>query len=509
MRKTVAALFVTLVAMLGIWVPSVSAAYVSNAKVVIIVGAVHGQTDSYRQRGDAAYYEAKKYTPNVTRVYSPNATWSKVKSATVNANIVIYMGHGNGWPSPYTYDPNYTTKDGFGLNATAGNGDNNVKYYGEPYVDDLDLAPNAIVLLHHLCYASGNSEPGNAEPSVSTAKQRATNYAAGFLRSPARAVIADGHMGAAYYLRALFTTNQSILSMWRNAPNYNGNEFSFASSRNAGRTVYMDPDSPTKSFYRSLVLKPTLTTRDVTGVVADTGVDPATFVVPGRASVGALGAELLADETGLGRRRARRRDPPEARLAAQLDRLGRRWRVRGGGSRRRIDHRLRPRDAADPARQRSARRGHRRRGCRPPSRPNDDDSFDTTDLSARFSETVDWTLRVTAGDGTVVRSTSGTGQEPVVTWAGLTDGAAVADGSYTYTFRGQDAWQNAPEPVAKSGTVKVDTTPPALSDVAQAAEELPWFSPNGDGSRDTFALKASIERERQGRGRRAELMAAT
>ena len=48
LRKTVAALFVTLVAMLGIWVPSVSAAYVSNAKVVIIVGAVHGQTDSYR-----------------------------------------------------------------------------------------------------------------------------------------------------------------------------------------------------------------------------------------------------------------------------------------------------------------------------------------------------------------------------------------------------------------------------------------------------------------------------
>ena len=197
LRKTVAALFVTLVAMLGIWVPSVSAAYVSNAKVVIIVGAVHGQTASYRDRGDAAYAEARKYTPNVTKVYSPNATWSKVKAATTNANIVIYMGHGNGWPSPYTYDPKYTTKDGFGLNATAGNGDYNVKYYGEPSVDDLDLAPNAIILLHHLCYASGNSEPGNAEPSVTTAKQRATKYAAGLLRSPARAVIADGHMGAA------------------------------------------------------------------------------------------------------------------------------------------------------------------------------------------------------------------------------------------------------------------------------------------------------------------------
>ena len=34
------------------------------------------------------------------------------------ASIVIYFGHGNGWPSPYTYDPKYTTKDGFGLNAS-------------------------------------------------------------------------------------------------------------------------------------------------------------------------------------------------------------------------------------------------------------------------------------------------------------------------------------------------------------------------------------------------------
>ena len=490
LRKTVAALFVTLVAMLGIWVPSVSAAYVSNAKVVIIVGAVHGQTASYRDRGDAAYAEARKYTPNVTKVYSPNATWSKVKAATTNANIVIYMGHGNGWPSPYTYDPKYTTKDGFGLNATAGNGDYNVKYYGEPYVDDLDLAPNAIVLLHHLCYASGNSEPGKAEPSVSTAKQRATNYAAGFLGSPARAVIADGHMGAAYYLRGLFTTNQSILSLWRNAPNYNGNEFSFASTRNSGRTVYMDPDSPTKSFYRSLVLKPTLTTRDVTGVVADTGVDPATFVVPGRASVREFGAELLADETGTvaGALTAGTR----LKLVSRPN-----WVAPDGVGVYEVtglddesitgfvrSTQLLPRDSAAPVVVSV--------DAAPTTiSPNGDDSFDTTDLSARFSETVDWTLRVTAGDGTVVRSASGTGQEPIVTWAGLVDGAAVADGSYTYTFRGQDAWKNAPEPVARSGTVKVDTTPPALSDVAQAADELPWFSPNGDGSRDTFGLKAS------------------
>ncbi len=142
-------------------VPSVSAA-AGDPKVVIIVGATHGATAGYRADADVAYAEARKYTSNVIKVYSPNATWSKVKAAVVGASIVIYMGHGNGWPSPYTYDPLYTTKDGFGLNATAGAGDYNNKYYGEPYMASMDLAPGAIVLLHHLCYASGNSEPGDA-----------------------------------------------------------------------------------------------------------------------------------------------------------------------------------------------------------------------------------------------------------------------------------------------------------------------------------------------------------
>jgi flagellar hook assembly protein FlgD len=490
LRKTVAALFVTLVAMLGMWVPSVSAAYVSSAKVVIIVGAVHGQTDSYRQRGDAAYAEAKKYTPNVTKVYSPNATWSKVKSATTGANIVIYMGHGNGWPSPYTYDPNYTTKDGFGLNATAGNGDNNVKYYGEPYVDDLALAPNAIILLHHLCYASGNSEPGRAAPSTTTAKARVDNYGAGFLRGKARAVIADGHAGAAYYLRALFTTNQSVLSVWRNAPNYNGNEFSFAGTRSTNARAYMDPDDPGKGFYRSLVLKTSgLTSYMVTGAVGDTSLDPGAFVVPGRASTSSAGAELL-DATGAPAGTL----PANERLAVVArpnwvapDGIGV-YEVTG------LDDasihgfvratQLVPRDSMEPVAFAV--------GASPTKiSPNGDGTLDTTKLSALFSETVDWTLTIRASDGTEVGNASGRHAEPSVDWDALVDGAAVPDGTYTYTFRGQDPWLNADPPVAKSGTVKVDTTPPTLSGVPTPSDPLPWFSPNGDGSRDTYALKAT------------------
>jgi hypothetical protein len=265
LHKSLAALFLVLTAAVGFFAAPAPAraAQTSDAKVVIIVGATHSATDKYRTYGDQAYAEAIKYTPNVVKVYSPNATWSKVKSATVGASVVIYFGHGNGWPSPYTYDPNYTTKDGFGLNATAGNGDANNKYYGEPSVASLDLAPNAVILLHHLCYAAGNSEPGDAEPTKTVAKQRADNYGAGFLKGSVSAVIADGHRGPVDYLRALFTTDQTLSNLWRTQPNYQGNEFSFPSVRSSGETVLMDPETPTSGFYRSFVGNPTVTTTQV------------------------------------------------------------------------------------------------------------------------------------------------------------------------------------------------------------------------------------------------------
>ena len=139
-------------------------------------GRDHRGRDPRRDR-EATATTANEVSPrrsstrrNVVKVYSPNATSAKVKAAVNGASIVVYLGHGNGWPSPYTYDPNYTTKDGFGLNADLNDdgklSDYENKYYGEPWIRTLTPAPNAVVLLFHLCYASGNSEPGNADPDA-------------------------------------------------------------------------------------------------------------------------------------------------------------------------------------------------------------------------------------------------------------------------------------------------------------------------------------------------------
>ena len=301
MRKIPAALALVALLGLGVVVPSVGAA-VGDPKVVIIVGATHSVTPTYRSDADVIYTEARKYTSNVVKVYSPDATWAAVQKAVVGASVVVYLGHGNGWPSPYTYEPNYTTKDGFGLNATANNGDYNNQYYGEPYVSTLKLAPGAIVILNHLCYASGNSEPGNPQPTVSVARQRADNYAAGFLKAGASAVLAEGLNGAEHYMHDLFATHQTLEQMWRTESFANGNFVSFPSTRTPGATVYQDPNTPTSGFYRSLTVRTFgVTTDEVASAgYGDTSVNPTTLTVPGNAQVTVDGAPLYGDLTNVG-----------------------------------------------------------------------------------------------------------------------------------------------------------------------------------------------------------------
>ncbi len=156
----------------------------------------------------------------MVEIYSPNATWSRVKAAVQGAKVVIYLGHGNGSPSPYGPWNKYT-KDGFGLNAIAGHGNSNRKYYGEYYIDtQLHLARNAVVILNRLCYASGNSEWGSPNPTKTAAKTRVDNFASGFLRANARAVFAEGITSASYILYGLFKTNRSIGSIFQSSSHW-------------------------------------------------------------------------------------------------------------------------------------------------------------------------------------------------------------------------------------------------------------------------------------------------
>jgi hypothetical protein len=221
-------------------------------KVVIIVGPTGSQTSSYIT--SAKYYAsiARSYGATVYQLYSPYATWSRVLQYSAGANMLIYLGHGNGWPSPYApFQEN--TKDGLGLNASYGS--NTLKYYGANYIRSyMKLAPDAVVILNRLCYASGNNEWGVLpDPTTSTARQRIDNYGSGFLRAGAKAVFAEGITNASYIIQKLFTTNLSYSSIFWSSPyrtfTYRTN---FLSSRTPGTLALLDPQKPGK-WYRSVI----------------------------------------------------------------------------------------------------------------------------------------------------------------------------------------------------------------------------------------------------------------
>lgn len=246
--------------------------YVSDAKVVIVIGAVEGNTSSYRAKGDAIYAEAIKYTPNVTKIYSPNATWAKVKAAAQGANIFIYAGHGYGFPSPYRPVLSTSVHDGMGLNEVGGVDDWDKKYYGEALIaSEIRLAKNAVVLLNGLCYSAGSSEDGDPEPTLPVARQRVDNFASGFIRAGARVVIAQSWTsGVTYALNRIFTTDQTFEQVWENAPNAQGHDQPFTPVRNPQFEGRIDPDTWTTGFHRSIVGALDMRTTDVLAGVGST-----------------------------------------------------------------------------------------------------------------------------------------------------------------------------------------------------------------------------------------------
>ena len=251
-RVVVAALMAVVVASLGgLAAPQETRA--ATVKVVVVVGPAGSSTAKYRDSARVYAKLARSYGASVTEIYSPYATWTKVKRAAQGANLLIYLGHGNGYPSPYGAFQRYT-KDGMGLNATSGNGNYNVKYWGEYYIDrDIQMAKNAVVILNRLCYASGNSEWGRANPTKSTAIKRVDNYGAGFLRAGAKAVFAEAINSVSPHIRSLLTTNRTMDSILMSSPSASGaRDFTFTSNRTSWARAHMDPPQAGK-YWRSVI----------------------------------------------------------------------------------------------------------------------------------------------------------------------------------------------------------------------------------------------------------------
>ena len=115
------------------------------------------------------------------------------------------------------------------------------------------MAKNAVVILNRLCYASGNSEWGSANPTKSTAIKRVDNYGAGFLRAGARAVFAEAIQSVSYHIKLLFKSSLNMNQIFMGSPNaVDVRDFWFYSTRTSGARAHLDPPQAGK-YWRSVI----------------------------------------------------------------------------------------------------------------------------------------------------------------------------------------------------------------------------------------------------------------
>ena len=252
---------------------SASAAATAPKKAVIVVGPVGSETADYIKGARDMGTVLTNAGLEVHLILPPHATWANVIDVADGAVFFAYLGHGNGWPSPYAPFQE-DSKNGMGLNPTDGDTNtNDVKYYGRCYFlggtnqspnctsgknygGGIHLATNAVGLLNRLCYADGNGEPGMALPTQDVAFQRADNFSSTLLAAGARAVFALGWQPGVDLARALVNTHQTMEGFFESRDATNGDphylpyhgwvgwkpNIYLDSVRTPGATVHLDPD---------------------------------------------------------------------------------------------------------------------------------------------------------------------------------------------------------------------------------------------------------------------------
>ena len=230
----------------------------ATPKAVFISGPTHERTDDNLADSEAMARQAEAAGMDVRRVFHPYATWDNVLANIAGASLVVYMGHGYGWPSPYTSRMMEDRQNGMGLNPYPGGGPTERKYYGAKYIrENIRLAPHAVVILNHLCYAAGNAEPGMAIPSLDVAHQRADNMANGWLAAGADAVFATTWGQSVNFPSTLMTADKTMEEIFQTpaggspAGFIGWRDVRLASDRTPGATVHLDPHS-NYGYYRAL-----------------------------------------------------------------------------------------------------------------------------------------------------------------------------------------------------------------------------------------------------------------
>jgi hypothetical protein len=205
--------------------PTPARAAETPIKVAFIVGPMGSSTTSWnRQHADQLASQAVALGATVAKAYSPNATYAKVRAAVAGANIIIYYGHGNGFPNPYSTTLHPDRNNGWGLNTTTTHGDadswsnHTLVYCGEKALEGkltstdgadqrkycaggaIAPAPGFVMIYIGSCYTAGGNENGRPAATNSDARAHLAYFsrpmigvlgASGYFAGHAMGIMAD------------------------------------------------------------------------------------------------------------------------------------------------------------------------------------------------------------------------------------------------------------------------------------------------------------------------------
>lgn len=224
-----------------------------------VIGSWGSQTDLYRMFAKEEAAVARAAGATVEEVYSPEATWDNVKTAVNGANVVIYHGHGTGFPNPYNATETTWKTNGWGLNrSTSGDDGDNIytqmiycgekallgtlspsdgdywTYCGGAGTDGITPAPNFVMIYANACYTAGSSELGQPVGDLDTARARVANFSYPVLELGANGYFATD-LGATKLLDLLLRQrNTSFGDLYRAGTGYDA----------AAQMLSVHPDEP-------------------------------------------------------------------------------------------------------------------------------------------------------------------------------------------------------------------------------------------------------------------------
>ena len=162
-------------------------------KVAIIVGPVGSLTSQLpqpRQRRSRMRHGRRRHRGRrPTRRTRPGRTSA---TAVNGANVIVYFGHGNGYPNPYTSGTEYTDRvNGWGLNRTTTNGDSDnwsttMVYCGEKALLGTLTAIDGAAQRQYCGGANTMASPGRRASRWSTARPTTPRASASATRRATR-----------------------------------------------------------------------------------------------------------------------------------------------------------------------------------------------------------------------------------------------------------------------------------------------------------------------------------